>query len=230
MISDGLLAAARALRYWETRQQVLAHNLANVDTPGFKGERVFARLMEDRLVEAHAATDMSTGPLSPTGRPLDLALEGPGFFVVETPDGERLTRGGAMRIDESGRLVTEAGYPLLGDNGPLVLPPGTVDIDQTGMVRVDGREIGRLRVEAAPEGVTLLREAGGLYRPDALRIPMDPARRKVRQGMIEASNVSAIESMVDMLTVQRSFAAVQNSVRVIDEVMATVANDLGRVG
>src|SRR5690606_30697607 len=77
MISDGLLAAARALRYWETRQQVLAHNLANVDTPGFKGERVFARLVEDRLVEAHSATDMSTGPLSPTGRPLDLALEGP---------------------------------------------------------------------------------------------------------------------------------------------------------
>jgi len=230
MMSDGLLAAARALRYWETRQQVLAHNLANVDTPGFKGERVFARLMEDRLVEAHAATDMSTGALTPTGRPLDLALEGPGFFVVDTPDGDRLTRGGAMRIDEAGRLVTESGDPLLGESGPLVLPPGTVEIDASGVVRVDGRQIGRLRVEAAPAGVTLVREAGGLYRPDALRIPMDPDARTVRQGMLESSNVSPIEAMVDMLTVQRSFAAVQNSVRVIDEVMATVANDLGRVG
>lgn len=229
MRPDGLLAAAKALRYWEDRQQVLAHNLANADTPGFKAERVFARLIEGEGVVARTATDQSQGTLTPTGRPLDLAIDGPGFFVVDTPDGDRLTRGGAMHVDDVGRLVTAAGHPLLGEQGPIVVPPGAVEIDASGTVSVDGREVARLRMEAVPADVSLVRESGGLYRPDALRMPLDASQRRVRQGHLEESNVSPIESLVDMITVQRSFAAVQNSVRVMDDVMGTIANDLGRV-
>jgi flagellar basal body rod protein FlgG len=226
----GLYTAAHALRYWESRQQVAAHNLANVDTRGFKGERVFARLLGDSYLAAETGTDYRPGSLTPTGGPLDLALEGDGYFVVETPEGERLTRGGALRLDETGRLVDQGGNAILGERGPIVVPPGQVEIDRLGIVRVDGGEIGRLRVETVAPGTQLERDAAGRFVPDATRTTLPHAERRVRQGHLEESNVNAIESMVELITVQRSFAAVQNTVRVIDGVMDTMVNQIGRAG
>lgn len=226
----GLNTAAHALRYWENRQQVAAHNLANIDTRGFKGERVFARLIGDSYVAAETATDYSLGALTPTGGALDLALAGPGYFVVETPEGERLTRGGALRLDDEGRIVDSSGHPLLGERGEIVVPPGQLEIDRMGIVRVDGREIDRLRAEMVPPGEQLQRDAAGRFVPPAERTALPPAERQVKQGYLEESNVNAIESMVELITVQRSFAAVQNSVRVIDGMMDTIANQIGRVG
>ncbi len=101
----------RALRYWEARQAALANNLANVSTPGFKAERVFARLLDERTSLVEGVTDFSAGPLDTTGRPLDVALIGDGFFVVETPKGRRWTRGGALGLDETGAL-DPSGDPL----------------------------------------------------------------------------------------------------------------------
>lgn len=230
MPMDGLRAAAQALRYWEVRQQVVSHNLANVDTKAFKAERVFARLLDENLVTAESATNFAPGTLTRTGNALDVALEGPGFFVVDTPAGERLTRGGAFRLDERGMLVDAGGRPVLGENGPMVLPPGQIEIDARGTVRVEGVEIGRLRLEAMPAGAPLVREGDGLFVPADERIALDPETRPVRQGFLEESNVSAIESLVEMITVQRNFAAVQNGMRVLDGVMNTIANEIGRIG
>jgi flagellar basal-body rod protein FlgG len=226
----GLYTAAHALRYWESRQQVAAHNLANVDTRGFKGERVFARLLGESYVAAETGTDYRPGSLTPTGGPLDLAFEGEGFFVVETPAGERLTRGGALRLDEVGQLVDQSGNAILGERGPIIVPPGKVEIDRLGVVRVDGGEVGRLRVEGVAPGVQLERDEAGRFVPDPTRTSLPFAERRVAQGHLEESNVNAIESMVELITVQRNFASVQNSVRVIDGVMDTIANQIGRVG
>lgn len=226
----GLYTAAHALRYWENRQQVAAHNLANIETRGFKGERVFARLLEDSYVVAETGTDYSPGTLTPTGGALDLALEGPGFFVVETAEGERLTRGGALRLDEGGRIVDASGNALLGTRGPVVVPPGHLEIDATGIVRVDGAEIDRLRVEVVEPGTQLARDPGGRFVPPDLRAELAPADRRVRQGFLEESNVGAIESMVELIDIQRSFAAVQRTVLVNDGVLDTIANQIGRVG
>jgi flagellar basal-body rod protein FlgF len=85
------------MHYWERRQEVLANNLANANTDGFKAERVFARLMGDAMTAGDTRTDRTAGTLRQTHAPLDLALADDGFFVVETPDGERLTRGGSFR-------------------------------------------------------------------------------------------------------------------------------------
>lgn len=230
MIPGGLRSAAAALRYWEDRQQIVANNLANANTHGFKAERVFARLVGENLVAADTATDLTQGNLTSTGRPLDLALEGPGFFVIETADGERLIRGGAMHVDDAGRIVTARGEPLLGDDGPIVIPPGAVEIAADGEVRVEGRSVGRLRVEDVPPDATLAHAGAGRFLTDAARVPVDPDARQVRQGRLEESNVNPIESLVEMITVQRSFAAVQRSVRVIDEVMGTIANRIGKIG
>lgn len=228
-MNDGLRVAASALRYWEFRHQVLANNLANAETVGFKGQRVFARLLEGRAPEAEAATDRTAGTLDPTGRHLDVAIEGEGYLVVWTPGGERWTRGGSLRIDDAGRLVDMSGNPVLSDRGQLVLPPGTVEIDRTGMVTVDGVEYGRLRLERPVEDVELERQGAGLYVPADARVRVPEDERRLHQGHLERSNVDPIASLVEMITIQRSHAAVERSIRVIDGVMSTISNDIGKV-
>lgn len=229
MNTEPLRRAAQALYYWERRQEVLANNLANAETDGFKGMRVFGRLVQDALLAPETATDFRQGALTPTGGPLDLAIEGDGFFVVQTPAGERLSRGGTLRLDEAGRLVDGAGRPLLGEDGPIVLPPGTVQIDAAGTVRVDGKEVGRLRVERLPEGAEPQRDAGTLFVPGPVRIAVPEGERRVRQGFVERSNVDPLDSLVEMITVQRSYAAVERGIRVMDGVLERIANDIGRV-
>jgi flagellar basal body rod protein FlgG len=230
----GLSSAAAALRYWERRQEVTSNNLANVDTTGFKGERVFARLTEGALPEADTGTDTRGGTLRETGSPLDLALTGDGYLVVDTPAGERLTRGGSYHLEEDGRVADAAGNALLGESGPIVVPPGTAAVEVTGggVVRAGGREVGRLRMEGVPPGTRLQHAGAGLFVPDASARPLDESARRdgrlVRQGYLEESNVSALDAMVDMISVQRAYAAVQKAVTTLDAVRGTAANELGK--
>src|SRR5690606_7238775 len=164
-IVNGMTRAAHALHYYERRQEVLAHNLANADTAGFKAERVFAQLVGDALPAAATATDLSAGTLQVTGEPLDLALAGEGFFVVETAEGERLTRGGSFSLDADGRIVDANGNPLLGEGGPIVAAGGAVEVDGAGVVRVDGKEAGRLRIDSTPAGASLTHVGANLFLP-----------------------------------------------------------------
>lgn len=230
MKPPGLVAATLALRYWERRQEVVSNNLANAETTGFKGERVFARLLQGAVVEPGAATDFRPGALTTTGAPLDLALEGDGFFVVRTPAGERLTRGGSFRLDADGVITDQEGNALLGEDGPITVSPGKIEIGKDGGVRVDGREVGRLRVETVPPGTQLQHDAGTRFLPDPARAAVDPAARRVRQGVLEGSNVDSVGSLVDLIDIQRSYAAVQSTVKTFDGVMGTIANEIGKVG
>jgi flagellar basal-body rod protein FlgF len=231
MKPDPLRTAADALRYWEMRQQAASNNLANVETPGFKGERVFARLLDAAAPVAAARTDMRPGALRPTGNPLDVAIENERqFFVVETPVGERLIRGGALRLDANGVLVHASGRALLGENGPIAVPPGaSIGIDADGTVRADGNVIDRLRIDAIAGPEDIAHEAGGIFRPTGTRASVKVADRGIHQGFIEGSNVDTLTSMVEMIEIQRAYAAVQGSIRSIDSVMDTIANNIGRV-
>ena len=224
--------AASTLRYWELRQQVATNNLANAETPGFKAERVFARLLGDATVEIGAETDLTAGALRPTGNPLDLALTGETrFFVVSTRDGERLSRGGALHLDDKGRLVDAAGNAVLAEDGPVAVPEGTaVTIGHDGTVRADGAVIGRLRVETVDDPQSLVHEPAGLWRADGPRVKVEGDDRGVRQGVIEASNTNTLDSMVELITIQRAYAAVQGGVRTLDGVLDTIANRIGRLG
>jgi hypothetical protein len=149
MPTNGMSSSAAALRYWERRQAVLTHNLANAETAGFKAERVFARMIDDALPVADTATDLRAGALTTTGSPGDLALEGDGFFRVETPAGERWTRGGSFRPDAEGRLVDPNGNPLLGEGGPIEVGSGDFTVAPDGTVRAGGQEVGRPRSQRA---------------------------------------------------------------------------------
>jgi flagellar basal-body rod protein FlgF len=225
---NGMIRAANALHYWERRQEIVANNLANAETTGFKGERVFARVVGDSIPVADTTTDLRAGAIRETGAPLDLAMDGDGYFVVDTPNGERLTRGGSFTLDTDGQVVDANGNALLGEGGPIVASSGTVEVDRSGAVRVNGTEVDRLRVETVPPNVELTHEAGTLFLPDAARASQPPADRKVRQGALEESNVGTIDSMVDLISIQRAYAAVQRAVTTLDGIRETISNDLGK--
>jgi flagellar basal-body rod protein FlgF len=225
---NGMIRTANALHYWERRQEIAAHNLANVDTAGFKAERVFARIIGDAIPVADTATDMTVGALTHTGEPLDFAIANGAFLVVDTPNGERLSRGGSFTLDGQGRIVDQGGNPLLGEDGEIIVPPGSIDVDASGTLRVDGTEVARLRVESVPEGVELTHDAGTLFLPDPARQDQPAEERQVKQGHLESSNVSTVGSLVDLISIQRNYAAVQRAVTTLDEIRATISNDLGK--
>lgn len=227
-----MTSAAASLAMLERRQQVLANNLANVSTSGFKREQVFARLIDDAVAATETRVDLSPGTMSPTGNPLDLAIEGDGFFVIDTPAGERHVRGGNFRLDAERRVVDSAGNPLLTDTGALELPNGAaasqLTIDAAGQVQLNGRAFTRLRIERIAAGVNPVHEGGVRFVPDASRQPLEVAARRVQQGVIEESNVNPMDAMTSMLQVLHRFGAAQKTISALDSVRGIAVNDLGK--
>jgi flagellar basal-body rod protein FlgF len=236
--TNGMTAAAAALAMYERRQQVLSNNLANASTPGFKADRTFARMMDGAIAATDVATDRRAGTLSESGNPLDLALSGDGFFVVQTSQGERLTRGGSFQLDGARRLVDGEGNPLLGEanaaageSGAITLPAGTVQVRTDGTVTVNDRLVARLRLESVPQNVALVKDGASRYVPPtdrAQRLPLAPEARMVKQGFVEESNVSTIESMTAMIDTLHRYGATQRSISVLDEVRGRAATDIGK--
>ncbi|HEY0777627.1 MAG TPA: flagellar hook-basal body protein [Gemmatirosa sp.] len=249
----GLTSAAGALRYWERRQEIVANNLANTATDGFKGDRGYARLVgagtagESTVVQS--AVDQSAGSLRETHNPLDVALQSGGFFVVQPAGGqaaggqgaggqgaaaERWTRAGSFQLDANRQLVDADGAAVLGTTGPITVPPNTtVSVGVDGTVRASGpsagdRVIGQLRIERAPAGASLAHDGATRFIPDAARETVPPADRRVRQGFVEESNVTPIGAMVDMIAVQRAYASVQKAVSTIDAVRGIATSELGK--
>ncbi len=212
----------------ERKQQVLANNLANASTRGFKAETAFARLMDNQLAKTDTALDLTAGSLTETHNSLDLAVDGDGFFVTQTPNGERFVRNGSFRLDPERQLVDERGNPVLGDDGPLVLPTGTVEIGNDGTVKVNGRVLQRLRLERVADGAQLQHEGGTQFVPDASRQAIPPAERNVRQGFLEESNVNTMSAMTDMLAVLHRYGAAQKALTVLDAARGTSVNDLAK--
>lgn len=226
---DALRRVAQAFRIWELRQTTVAHNLANIDSPGYKAQRVFASLLENELLQANLRTDLQAGPLIQTGRTLDLALEGEGFLVVETAEGERWVRGGSFQLDESRMLVDAHGHRLLGESGPLVIPDGRVEIGPEGEVRVEGSVVGVLRLEKPGVGASVRREGEGRWVVEGQGVAADRGQVRVRQKWLEESNVDPVGALVEMIEIQRGVAALQRSVLVLDGVLERISNDLGKV-
>ena len=218
-------------------QNAISENIANVSTPGYKASRVFASLLAEvqssatglRTVEQsqRTGTDFSQGMVEETGRELDLALEGEGFFVVGTLQGEHYTRNGNFRIDARNTLVDASGAPVAGEHGPLVLPPGKVTVTGSGAVHVDGVPVGSLRLRSFASTDVLQRadHGGFALRPGANAVEVRPAVQ-VRQGCLERSNAEPLDEMVRMLAVVRGFEASQRIARLQSETLGRVVNEL----
>lgn len=221
-------SAAAALQMLERRQAVLSNNLANAATRGFKAETAFTRILGDAMATTDTALDLTAGTLTETHNKLDLAIEGDGFFVTQTPQGERFVRNGSFRLDADHQLVDERGNQVLGENGPVVLPPGVVEIDATGMVKVNGRTVQRLRLERVANGTDLEHEGGTQFVPDATRTAIPPEKRNVRQGFVEESNVNSMSAMTAMIEVLHRYGAAQKTLSTIDAVRGIAVNDLAK--
>jgi len=231
MTLRGIQSAAHSMSYYTRLQEVTANNLANVSTDAFKADRIYARLDgQGEFPVPVQATDLSQGQLRETGRPLDLALEGDGFLVVETPQGERLSRGGSMRLDAGGRLTDAEGNPVLGQGGPVVVPTGEVEIRADGAVLVDGAQVDTLRLETVEDTRTLRKEGHGRFVAEGPTLPVGDGAVRVRQGEIEEPNNDAITGMVDLVTIQRAYAANADALKAMDSVLSTIATDVARVG
>ena len=191
-------------------------NMANSNTPGFKrtvgrlrGEPdgSTGRLSENlRPVAGPESLDLSQGGTRKTGRPLDIALRGRGFFAVETSSGRRYTRKGRMYLNQEGELVDAAGHPFVSDRGALSIPEDAkqVTVTRDGDVLADGRELGTLRVVTIPEPEKLVRESWCLLRNDG-RDPQEATDCDVEQGVLEKSNVNPLSEMVGLMKAVRAY-------------------------
>jgi len=213
------------------RQDVLANNLANASTTGFRAEMQAFRAVPVRgdgastrvyALESTVGHDTRPGPVQATGRPLDVAAQGNAWFAVQSLEGtEAYTRAGAFTVTAEGQLVTPSGLPVLGDGGPITLPANAaVEIGADGSITTkvgNGRpqQAGRLKM-VTPEAA-LLRGPDGLFRAgDGADLPADPAAR-LQSGALEGSNVSPVETMVAMIAAARQFEQQMKSLKTAEE-------------
>jgi len=228
MTLPAIVNTARTLSYYNTLQDVMANNLANVSSDGYKSDRVTAHSLEGNPhPQAVQTIDLSQGELRETGRPLDVSLQGPGFTVIKTANGERLTRGGAYQVSADGMLVDRNGNQVLGVDGPLHVAGNKIEIKPDGTIVVDRTEVGRLRLATVADTKTLLKEGNGDF---VASTPLQDATNiGVHQGALESSNMSALTGSVDLIMIQRAYASSVDALRVMDGVMGVVANEIGRV-
>ena len=227
------------------RLEVISNNMANINTPGFKRDRVrFEHVLDgqgntpavpegttaDPIMQKDSVfIDYTQGPMTRSKNPLDLAIDGDGFFVVSTPTGQAYTRQGNFRTSADGTLVTVDGFPVMGQGGPIKIQGSEVDIDSKGVVSVDGTPAGTINVVDFPKPYNLTKSAGALFTPaDPLATPQ-PAKADIRQGHLEGSNVETISEMVKMIETNRYFEACSKVIQGYESMATKATTDLGRL-
>ena len=194
----------------------VANNIANMSTTGYRREgMVFAEYIQDTGpgqpslsmgTPVARITDLAQGNLTRTNGPFDIAIEGPGFFLIATPQGERLTRAGAFSPNDAGELVTPDGYPLLDEGGaPVFVPPDAagVAIAADGTLSADGNPLGRIGLYEPVDPLDLARQAGVAFDAPGGVQPIEDGR--LLQGFIEESNVNPVIEVARMIEVQRAY-------------------------
>ncbi|MBI1340192.1 flagellar basal-body rod protein FlgF [bacterium] len=224
------------------RMDLTANNLANMTTAGFKTERLVMRELSEAPAEANdlpgeiafvdawtLQRDFSNGPLERTGNPLDVAIDGEGFFSVQTPQGVAYTRDGRFSIDASGQLVTRSGHPVLG-GGPITLNPagGDIGVSADGTVTQAGAVVGKLDVTAFDTPQRLEQLGDNLWRANA-ETPRAPVMFRVAAGFVENSNVNAVSEMTQMIEISRAYQSVSQMVSQADELRARAIDRLGKM-
>jgi flagellar basal-body rod protein FlgF len=226
----------------ERQMDVVANNLANINTTGFKSEQIlFAEyLMPGALDQDFAWPDqelsytqdwatihnLSGGAMVQTGNPLDIALQGEGFLTVMTPAGERYTKSGALQIDADGILVNVDGHPVLADGGEVRFEADDTDIAiaADGTVSTAAGVKGRLQLVEFANAQELVREGGNLF---AAGTPAPAAATTVAQGFIERSNVSGVSEMTEMIRVSRAYQSLASLMQREDEIRRSAIQRLG---
>ncbi|HBG46138.1 MAG TPA: flagellar basal-body rod protein FlgF [Deltaproteobacteria bacterium] len=234
-MDKGIFVALSGAVMQERRMEALTDNLANVNTAGFKAQRP---LFEDAITDIfrvrtfgkldELTIDMGQGHAQRTERKLDVAINGDGFFVVETPSGMRYTRDGSFTLNNEGNLVTMEGYPVMGDGGRIKLSTPEVLIDGAGAIHVNGAVAAKLKLASFIDTAALRRE-GGFFAPlpGAKETPASP-NTQVEQGYIEASNVNAVRAMTTMIEAMRSYETNTKLIQSMDDMTRKAIEEVGR--
>jgi flagellar basal-body rod protein FlgF/flagellar basal-body rod protein FlgG len=239
-LDSGYYAACSALKTQTNALDIAANNIANVSTAGYRGQipSFQALLVQtagpqmggwEHLVNEHAVLngsrlDLAQGNLEHTGNPMNFAIEGPGFFAVQTKAGAMYTRKGSFQVSASGQLVSAAGDPVLGVSGPITVPGGAVSISQDGTVSVGGGVAGKLRI-AEFASANALTPAGSSYYSAPKGAEKSAIASSVRQGMLESSNVSPISAMVGLISAQRQAEMIERAMSAFDSTFNRIAAD-----
>jgi len=239
-------AAASGIRARIESLDMLANNLANASAPGFKADREFYNLYQSAEAADSPAgttppvlpvierqwTDFGQGSLTPTGNSLDLALNGKGFFVAQSPSGTVYTRSGSLRISAQGSLETHDGYAVQGQDGkPIQLDSSKpVDISADGTVRQDGQDVSRLAVVDMPDPQALSKRGSNYFWLDSSAIqPIPATQADVLQGQLEAANSQPAESAVRLVNIMRQFETLQKAMAIGAEMNKRAIDEVAKV-
>ncbi len=245
-MNSGIYTAYSGMQAQLDALEMLANNLANINTTAFKEEKAFFTYLNQSLGTSEGTSDLNEamnrsvrtlgtvntaeGSLSPTGRDLDVAIEGNGFLVIDTPRGIRYTRNGSLRINTQSVLTTSDGYPILGANRrPITLGPGKVHINSDGEVSLDDAAVDRMKIVTFDDISKLEKEGGSLFISRSGQSSEKPSDATVKSGYLEQSNVNAVTSVVQMVEILRHFEAIQKSVNLLmNDINAKVIDKLGK--
>lgn len=224
------------------QMDVVANNMANINTTGFKAQEILfeewvnpvardqdftGRDQRLSFTEDWATmTDMAPGALAQTGSPLDVALEGQGFFVVQTPAGDRWTRSGAFQLNADGMLVDLSGNPVMSEGGQITFDPTETEITiaSDGTVMTEAGSKGRLRIVEFDDPRVLTREGDNLYSGGE---PNANVETRAVQGFVERSNVSGVTEMAEMIRVNRAYQTLASIMQRSDDMRTTAIRRLG---
>ena len=238
-MQSGLYIALAGQRVIQTQLQVVANNVANINTTGFRAETVsFDSLVSlaepDGLnfpVQAGITPSLAQGTLTQTGSPLDMAIAGDGWFAIATPAGTAYTRDGRMVIDTFGELRTVAGHAVLDSaQAPIVVNPngGAIDISPEGRITQDGRTVGDIGVFELPADAFERRyeNAAFVSETEAVAVVLG-GESQVRQGFIERSNVNATGEMANLITITRIFESLQSTIADAESALQRAIREIG---
>lgn len=223
-MADGIYVALSGAVAESKRLDVVSHNVANAGTTGYRAQRVtFAEALANESAKTSPQVelsgqviDTSPGAMQQTGEALDLAIEGEGFFAIETPHGVRYTRGGSFHRDAEGTVVSADGHAVLDrDGGPLAIPAGakTIAIGADGTIDADGLRVGQLQVARFEPGALL--QEGTLLATQAgtSATAVEEGTNAVVSGVLERSNFNAVRGMVELIRVSRSFESLTKMIQ-----------------
>lgn len=244
-MDSGYYAACTALVSRTQALDTIANNLANASTVGFRAEHnVFSSVLastggssSSSLNQAinnyglmsGTSLDSNQGALQKTGNDLDMGIEGPGYFVVQTANGPMYTRNGVFQVSSKGQLVTQTGDAVMGDKGVISMAPGPVSVSPDGTISSNGAVAGKIKVVEFPAG-TELSSVGSNYYSAPPNTAAPATTSSVRQGMLESSNVNPIAGMVELVNAQRSAEMMQRALTMFNsEIDKTATQDLPKV-
>ena len=243
-MNNSLYAAATGSRLEMLRLDVIANNLANFSTSGFKADKPYFKdvlqFMSDKQFDKSrrgtsrnefiaSVTNFRQGAVKNTGNPLDFSIQGDGFFEVVKDGKTGYTRNGAFQLDPEGRLMTSDGALVQGDGGEITLGSGKIEVGSEGNITLDGQEVDKIKVVNFSDPRMLRKVNGNIFEKGASVVPLDDGQFTIINQALESSNVNPVRQMTQMIEAGRNYEAYQKMIKIINEINERSSNNLGSV-